>query len=216
MNKYNNSKIYIITSPDTDKVYIGSTTNDLDKRLRDHVNSYTAYLKDKREYITSYELVKQNSYVITELEFVNVETEEQLKERERYYIENTPNCVNKQIPGRTKEEIKEYAKKYREEHPEEIKAKRDEKKDEKSKYNKKYREENNEVIKEKEKISRINRKDKIKAYNNDYYLREKAKIVAQKSQRIECSCGNSYTLNHKSDHEKTAKHLKGIQNNKIA
>jgi len=108
MNKYNYGKIYKITSLDTYQIYIGSTTKTLNKRLLQHINDYTGYLNKKRGYLTSFELIKLNNYAITLVEFVNVETEYELLVYEGYHIINSPNTVNKIIPGRT---IEQYANK---------------------------------------------------------------------------------------------------------
>lgn len=59
MNKYLDSKIYCITSLYSDKVYIGSTTKSLAKRLKHHEFVYRRYLLGtKSHYYTSFELLK--------------------------------------------------------------------------------------------------------------------------------------------------------------
>ena len=50
-NKYNNSFIYTIRSPYTNKFYIGSTTQILCKRLANHKSNYNSYLNDIGNYI---------------------------------------------------------------------------------------------------------------------------------------------------------------------
>jgi len=79
MNEYNNGKIYKITSPDMDQIYIGSTTLELSERLRRHESDYNRYLNGKRNNITAFELIKQNSYSITLIENVNVENRKELE-----------------------------------------------------------------------------------------------------------------------------------------
>ena len=107
INKYYNSKIYKIVSNYTDKIYIGSTSQILSKRIYAHRKTYQYYYdNNKGNYITSYELIKLGEIDIILIENYKCENREELKSRERYYIElNKEICVNKNIPSRT---IKEY------------------------------------------------------------------------------------------------------------
>ena len=53
-------------------------------------------------------IIKNNNYKLELLENCEIKTKQELLERERYFIENSE-CVNKEIPGRTKNESqKEY------------------------------------------------------------------------------------------------------------
>ena len=91
-------KIYKIIDNTNDNIYVGSTRQKLlSTRLAIH-----KYRKNCR----AYEIIKNCDYKIQLIE----ETED--KSRERYWIETTENCINKNIPCRTKEEIKEYQRKY--------------------------------------------------------------------------------------------------------
>lgn len=115
-------RVYKLTSQLTDKIYIGSTIQTLEKRLAYH--KYNQFLKN-----SSYELLKHEDVkieLIEEQEFVDVDA---LHKLEEYYIK-TLNCVNKRkgISGRppgakkTDEEKqtrkREYAKKYYQAHKE--------------------------------------------------------------------------------------------------
>lgn len=94
--------IYKITSPSTDKIYIGSTTTTLKTRLRKHRHNK---LKCSAELIVS--LLDSTIELIEEVE---IENKKELLGRERYYIElNRDICVNKNIPNR---EVKETQKEY--------------------------------------------------------------------------------------------------------
>lgn len=90
--------IYKITSPSTDKIYIGSTIQPLMERLyhhRSHLNNTTSNL-----------IISFNDAVIECIEEVEFDTKKKLHDRERYYIQlNRDKCVNKVIPSRT---MKEY------------------------------------------------------------------------------------------------------------
>ena len=125
--------IYIITSKQTDKVYVGSTVKTLKKRFRDHKSG-----KD----CSSVEILKYGDAEIKLIECYECEDEEQLKNREGEY-QREYNCVNKKIEGRkkkqyyedNKDKISEYKQKYREENKDKI-----------LEYHQKYREENKERI----------------------------------------------------------------------
>lgn len=103
---YNEGKIYKIVSDSTDRIYIGSTCKKyLSQRLSKHVCSYKLYLQGKTNYVTSFDLIKNGDYDIVLLENVNCDNKEQLRARERYYIELYNNiCVNKLIPNRSRKE----------------------------------------------------------------------------------------------------------------
>jgi hypothetical protein len=110
-NKYNRGKIYKIISDSTDKIYIGSSYDDLRKRLYNHKSKYKMYINGKYHYVTSFELIKNNDCDIILLEDYSCENKQQLHARERKLIEDSKNnCVNKNIPSRTH---KEYYKEYR-------------------------------------------------------------------------------------------------------
>ena len=120
-NKYNNSKIYKLVSPSTDKIYVGSTTQILCKRLQQHLSNYKDYPINNNKYTTSYEIIKLGDYSIQLIEECNFNNKQQLHEKEAYYIKQNINiCVNKYIPLRTdseyrydnKEKLKQCKKKH--------------------------------------------------------------------------------------------------------
>ena len=97
-------RIYVIKSPQTDYVYIGSTTKTLNDRLCSHKSGYKAYLNEKGHYITSFELVKFEDCFIELLEEVSCKNEKELHKIEGQYIKDNMNCVNRRIEGRTRKE----------------------------------------------------------------------------------------------------------------
>ena len=128
---YSHAKIYKIVSNETENVYYGSTCNVLSMRLSQHRKAYRFYLKHNKHYCSSYEVVKFDDVEIILIESFSCKTKEELHARERFYIEGNV-CVNKQIPGRTKEEypkemIAAYNKEYRQINREQINAKKKEK-----------------------------------------------------------------------------------------
>ena len=106
MNKYQNGKIYKLVSPTTDKVYIGSTIRLLKDRLKSHLIS-----KDT----SARELGNDVSIVLIEEYSCNCKKE--LEERETFWIRNTANTINKQMPRRS-------TKQYREDNKEIIRKKK--------------------------------------------------------------------------------------------
>ena len=103
MDRYQNGKIYKIVSSQTDKVYYGSTCLPLYKRMYAHKNDYKKYQVEKQHYKTSYEVIKCPECQIILVEEFPCDNKMQLERRERHYIESNE-CVNKNIPGRTKKE----------------------------------------------------------------------------------------------------------------
>jgi len=87
MNKYNNGKIYIIRSPNTDRVYIGCTTRLLTERMKEHHNFFGA--------CSSIDIIKAGGAYIELLENYSCNTRRELLNRERYHIiNNNNNCCN--------------------------------------------------------------------------------------------------------------------------
>ena len=82
-------------------IYIGSTCNSLSKRINDHKSAYKTYPKSK--YCSSFEVLKNDNYDIILLEEYPCENVEQLRAKEREYIDKLE-CVNTSIPGRSKAE----------------------------------------------------------------------------------------------------------------
>ena len=73
-NKYYTSKIYKITSSQCDKFYIGSTTQTLIARLKQHKSNYKIYIeKNIGNYLTSFEIVKFDDAIIELIKNVKCE-----------------------------------------------------------------------------------------------------------------------------------------------
>ena len=106
MPDYNNGKIYEISCLDNDSVYIGSTTKQyLSDRLSDHVQQYKRMkFQNKGTNVTSSVLIETETYSIKLLEKFPCKDKVELHTREKYWIQQNSNCVNKQLPLRTKEQ----------------------------------------------------------------------------------------------------------------
>lgn len=155
-------KIYVIKSYQTDLVYVGSTTQLLDIRLKNHRDNFIRYLNEKFHYITSYEIVIHDDAYIELIEEVECVDENELRKIEGGHIQRL-DAINRCVAGRTyaewreehREELNEKAKKYYQENKEELKEKGikyyQKHAEEVKIYKKKYREEHKEEIKEKKK-----------------------------------------------------------------
>lgn len=120
MPDYSQGRIYAIRAPGTNDVYIGSTVMPLCKRMRNHRTDYKRWFEGKHPYTTSFAILDLQGAYIELIEEFPCQTKEQLNKREGEIIRETE-CVNKVIPGRTREErdkdkrkiINEYMRNYR-------------------------------------------------------------------------------------------------------
>ena len=100
-------RIYKITSRECDEVYIGSTTLQLNERLREHKHSYKSYLNGNHNYMTSFNIIRFATAKIRLIHEGVFEDRKALERLEGLTIKSTPNCVNKICVGRTKREYYE-------------------------------------------------------------------------------------------------------------
>tara|TARA_R110000765_G_C18719488_1_gene584082 strand:- start:45 stop:629 length:585 start_codon:yes stop_codon:yes gene_type:complete len=193
MPDYQNGKIYKLWSPEGDDIYIGSTTETLCRRKAGHKNSFNA-----GEKLTSKVLFEKYTDVRIELiEECPCDKKCKLIAREGHYI-RTLECVNKLIPNRkhkewredTKEQRKEYDKKYRENNKEKIK-------EQKKEIDKQYRENNKEYFKE---------------HKKEYYENNKNRILEHISEKIICECGCEIRRGGLAEHKRSQKHIKLMEN----
>ena len=208
---YSKSIIYKICckDPEIKDIYIGSTTN-FRKRKYHHKCCCNNIKRHEYNY-NVYKFIRDNGnwenwdMVMIE-EYKDCESKLQLQKKERYYIETLCATLNKYIPLRTKKEyyidnidrlsiiqknkyqekkeyIKDKVKKYRNENKEKIKMTR-----------KKHYEQNKENILTKNKIYRDNNKEKLRI-------------------KMSCICGSIFNKRGLTDHMKTKKHIKYLENN---
>ncbi len=178
MPNYQNGKIYSLRSHQTDDVYIGSTTQSLAMRKAGHVCAFKKWMKGRKNYMTSFEIIKYDDYYIELIENYHCNSKEELHKKEGEVIRETKNCVNKCIAGRSD-------KQYYEDNKERITEK-----------HKQYYED----TKEKRKQYYQNNKEQKKQYYED-----NKEILTEK---FECECGGKYTYKHKQEHFKSKKHKK--------
>jgi hypothetical protein len=111
--------IYKLLCNKTNNCYIGSTKRKLNDRISKHKSAYKYYRNSVADTESvkingncrSVEILKNEDYQVIILEEFEIDTLEELKNqfiKEREYIEKELNCINKNIPYRTEEEIKKY------------------------------------------------------------------------------------------------------------
>jgi len=169
---YQQGKIYKIVCNITGLVYIGSTIQKrLSRRLVEHRQQYKQYIKGEHNYISSFGIIEGGNYQILLIENYPCESCDELRRRERYFIESEE-CVNLNYPIRTVEDKRNTSKKYYYKNIEKESLRKKqfyaENKEKVDVRNKKWREEN------KEKADKTNREyyyaniEKMKAYNKEY------------------------------------------------
>ena len=195
---YNNGKIYkIVPKSGGDKSYVGSTTRELlCQRMQQHRTCYIRWKKGLGTKTTSFDLFDQygveNCEIIL-LELVNCHSRDELKARERFWIEST-NCVNKTVPLRSikewtelnKETIKKQQREYRETHPDYQSEYRETHPD----YQREYRERNLETIKNNEHKKYERDKEVIKQRQREYYTLNNEAIKQKQKERYEAQKKN--------------------------
>jgi len=165
MPNYQNGKIYTIRCrTDDTKIYVGSTTMTLSKRIAEH--RYASVNKEKTKTMWYKDIEDWKDWYIELYEECPCENKEQLCKREGEVIREIGN-LNKDIAGRTRKEwttdnpekVKITQKKFYENHKEEI-----------LEVNKKWMEDNKEYRKEYKKAYREENKEKIAEYRANYWL----------------------------------------------
>ena len=200
-NKYQQGKIYKIISPQTDKIYVGSTIRKtLAQRLTGHRRNYKQYLAGQFHYVSSFEILQHPDYRIILIESYPCNSKDKLLAQEQKHIDQAvDSCVNKHkaFTGLTRDE---YKKLHYEQNKDEIAEKK-----------KNYYNENKDEIAEKKKNYYNENKDKIQEYIKHYSIENKATIAEKRSQKIQCDCGLMFTKLHKSRHEKSFIHNEYIK-----
>lgn len=123
MNKYENGKIYKLVNTVDDNIYIGSTHQPLTFRLSLHKSH--GKIKNSKVY-RHLNSIGFSNVRIELIEEYPCTCKKELEDRERYWIENLKPTLNKNIPSRTKEEMREIKRRisqvYNEAHREHINA----------------------------------------------------------------------------------------------
>jgi hypothetical protein len=169
------------------------------------------YLADEYHWMSSFDIVCDPTCVITLIENFPCDDVNELRKRERYFIEITPNHCNKVLPTRTDKE-------YREDNKDKIQQWRDDNKLILAEKRKVYKELNKDKIREyynshkdEQKEYRKLNKDKAKERAARSYENNKDKIKLRNSQMINCdTCKCDIQKAQFSRHVKTKKHLSNL------
>lgn len=190
-NKYKQGKIYTIRSPNTDKIYIGSTVQQLHKRFGDHKYEYMN--QDVKYRMTSSKIIACGNSYIELLENYPCNSKSELEKREGELIrENKLIAVNRHIPLRTDKE-------YREDNADKIKLWHDTHKDWKKKYREDHKDDAIRYYEE-------NREKFLKDKKANYQKNKEA-VKAKNSIKILCECGKEYYPNNRTHHFRTSHHI---------
>lgn len=173
------NKTYKITSTNTDKIYIGSTTVKLSRRLSDHVSQYKRFLAGKFNNVMSFEILKLGDYKIELLEDHGQITKLELLKFEREaMLLNKDLIVNQHIPSGLES---------------------------RAEYMLEYKKNNKEYMLEYIVEYRQNNKENKKEYNKKYAELNKEK----NNEKFTCNiCDGKYTYQNKAHHLKSKKHIR--------
>ena len=150
--------------------------------------------------MSSFEIIKNNDYNMVLIENYPCNNRDELYARERHYIEQNE-CVNKVIPIRTIEEFKDIKKDYYVANKEKI-----------IKRVKTYNKVHKDNIKVRQKEYYQNNKESYKEMVKQYQLKNKEAIKAKRTIKHDCVCGMQYTLQGKTTHLRSKKHISFINN----
>ena len=203
-NKYQlYSKIYTVKSPNTDKIYIGSTCQ------RYLANRMVKHRKAK-DNVSSTEIIDCGDAYIELIEKFPCETDKELRLRERFWIEKLrsegANIVNKNRPAITLEEKKarqdaisakpenvEARKKYAEIHREQ----------------KRFQQNAKHMCECGIEYTQANKNRHISASHHQKFL-ETGELQFREAENF-CKCGGRYTTQHRTTHAKSKKHIKWLE-----
>ena len=187
MPDYSKSVIYRIVLENDSRVYIGSTTNSLCRRMTGHRDTFKRWIDGRWSYCSSYELFMDGIPRIELVEEFPCNSRAELHKREGEIIRATANCVNKLFSGRpykewyaaNRERLAEKQRMYRDTNSEEI-AKRQKEYREANleklrEYSRQYAAANREKKREYDRLRRTEQKDAVNQRQRENYAKRKAK-----------------------------------------
>lgn len=186
-NKYSKGQIYKIVSPDFSKCYIGSTCEGLSTRMARHRYMFNQHIKRGKE---SYRCVNKlfEKFGVENCKMLWIEdypcnSKKELRAREGFYQQSI-DCINKKIEGRTDKEYREQNKEkeqerhktYYENNKDKRKAYNEANKEKRRQYNKEYREKNKAKLQAQKRQYREMNKERIKERYKAYHEKNKEEI----------------------------------------
>jgi hypothetical protein len=94
-------RIYRISAPGCELVYVGSTKTTLVTRLGGHRRDHRKFLRGKYGYLSAFHVLDHPGATIDLVEETEFHDMQQFREREAYWIQRLPSC-NRNTPGRSK------------------------------------------------------------------------------------------------------------------
>jgi hypothetical protein len=95
-------RIYRISAPTCDKVYVGSTKTTLAARLGRHRRQMRGYKRGTYHYVSSFDVLEHPNAAIDLLEEAEYQDMQQFREREAHWITRHASC-NRVMPGRDRQ-----------------------------------------------------------------------------------------------------------------
>ena len=215
MPDYAEGKIYKILNSVTDDTYIGSTTQFLCNRMKNHRNDHNNPNKHTYSFklYKSFREVGLEHFYIELIEKYSCTSREELHAREGHWIRLEKPTLNSRIAGRThkqyyddnKEIFSQKSKEYREKNHENVLQKK-----------KEFRErmKGDPTFKQKQKKYAEANKDRIVAYQKQYRENNQDRLRTHYSEQIKCECGCMTTRQHIQRHKRSPKHEQLMQMNK--
>lgn len=189
MVDYKNGKIYVIRNHVNDKVYVGSTTRALSKRMADHRDNSKKH--PERCLYTAFKEIGVDQFYIELVENYPCDNTEQLRKREGEVMRKYNSHVhgyNVKVAGRSLEEY------LREDvHKERVKTYYQENKNVILERVKDYRNQHQDEIRQKQLRYRQDNKEQIAAKKKEYYRNNKDTIINKGKELVVCGCGSEVT-----------------------
>ena len=179
--------IYKLTNTIDDEFYVGSTTTDIEQRLKNHLRCFQ--INKHSKLYSKMNDIGFDKFHIEEIESVPFEDKYELYARENFYIkELNPPLNMRPAPDRNYDSY--------ESHKEVILQRC-----------KEYYKKNKEHIIERVHQYGQNNKDKISERKKIYKREHKDEIAERRSKTFVCECGVESSYDHKSRHLRTKRHL---------
>jgi group I intron endonuclease len=185
-NRYLRGKIYKLVSNVDDKIYIGSTCQQLSRRIFEHKgHSKKEPNRPVYKHFTNIGWINAEIILIEEYPCNN---KMELERRERHWIDELKPVLNSVIPTRTRQE-------YAIDNREQLTIKHRE-----------YCRDNKEIIQACKKRDYEKNKEHILQHKKEYYRLNRDKILTIQKQKNICECGLSVTQPYMDKHKETLKH----------
>ena len=205
---YENGKIYKLVNDINDNFYVGSTVNSLAKRKYWHRTKGSMMPGVK----AIYDEIGWDQLKIVLVENFPCDSNDELRQRERFWYDELKPDLNRQRPWvgveEAKQETKQRNEQYQQDNVDKIKQQQKEYReanvDKIKQYQKQYQQDNKQQKMEYDAQYRKSNPDKIKQYKKQYY----DKIKQQKKQSIECVCGVTIRNYCLPKHQQTPKHIR--------